>query len=123
MPEESSEASPSKPTMAEGQASEELLYYVQHGPPVIPGYEPGLRTDPYYTESGGAKFKRKALENPFIPAGCILTAIILTVGLWTMKTRNRELSQTMMRARVGAQGVTVFAMVAGVIYQKFGTKE
>ena len=47
------------------------------------------------------------------------SVVILTIGLWTMKTKNRNAGQTMMRARVLAQGATVSAMVAGLFYHKF----
>lgn len=68
----------------------------------------------YVPETFGEKTKRKFGENPLIPIGCLLTASALIYGLWSFKQGNRQMSQYMMRARVIAQGFTIFAFVAGV---------
>ena len=56
-------------------------------------------------------------------AGLTATIIALTVGLSTLKTGNQKLSQKMMRWRVGAQGFTLFALIAGVGYQSMSKKD
>jgi len=87
-------------------------------PPKIPGFTP---TSLQEGETGYEKIKRKTGENPFVPAGALLTAGVLCVGLWTMKTKNRSLSQKMMRARVAAQGATIAALVGGMMWQNRDT--
>ncbi|KAL3268436.1 hypothetical protein HHI36_007547 [Cryptolaemus montrouzieri] len=65
-------------------------------------------------ESQGQKFIRKFKENPLVPIGSILTTICLGVGLYSYRTGQRKMSQTMMRSRVAAQGFTVFALILGL---------
>ncbi len=67
-------------------------------------------------ESAQEKFKRKFAENPFVPIGCLLTAAALTYGLYSFKSGRRQMSQTMMRARIGAQGFTVLSILVGIGY-------
>lgn len=48
-------------------------------------------------------------------SGCLLTAGVLSYGLWSFRKGNREMSQYMMRARIAAQGFTVAALIVGVV--------
>ena len=48
--------------------------------------------------------------------GLSVTTFALMYGMWQMRTGNKEMSQKMMRLRVGAQGFTVIALLAGVYY-------
>lgn len=95
---------------------DELLYVAKHQEPPEQ-YNP-IDWSSYYEESPKDRFKRKALENPFVPTGAVLTAIVLGFGLWTMKTKNQQLSQHMMRTRILAQGATVACMIGAAIYEK-----
>ena len=49
-----------------------------------------------------------------LSTGCLATAGALTYGLVMFKRGNTAKSQTMMRARVAAQGLTIVAIVVGV---------
>lgn len=60
------------------------------------------------------KFKRKSVENPFVPIGCLGTGLVLSYGLWCFRTGQTKKSQIMMRARIGAQGFTVAALIIGL---------
>ena len=51
-------------------------------------------------------------------AGVLLTAIILTSGLFSLKDNNKARQQLFMRLRVGAQGLTVLAMMASLFVQE-----
>ena len=62
------------------------------------------------------KMKRKFGENPLIPIGSILTTAFLGLGLMSFLRKRSDLSQTMMRGRVFAQGFTVVALAGGVAY-------
>jgi hypothetical protein len=59
------------------------------------------------------KLKRAIKSNPFVPLGALITAGVLARGLFAMKQKDTVTSQAMMRWRVGAQGVTVLALVIG----------
>ncbi|KAJ0527115.1 putative hypoxia induced protein [Helianthus annuus] len=48
--------------------------------------------------------------------GALITAGVLTAGLISFKTGNSQLGQTLMRARVVAQGGTVALMVGTAAY-------
>ena len=48
----------------------------------------------------------------------VLTAIILTSGLFSLQSNNKAQQQTFMRLRVGAQGLTVLAMMASLAVQE-----
>ncbi|KAJ8913856.1 hypothetical protein NQ315_003765 [Exocentrus adspersus] len=66
------------------------------------------------TETFSQKFQRKFLENPFVPIGCLATALALSYGLWTFRSGQKKMSQYMMRTRVAAQGLTVLALITGI---------
>ncbi|KAI9354733.1 hypoxia induced protein conserved region-domain-containing protein [Pilaira anomala] len=67
-------------------------------------------------ETGLDKIKRKAREEPFVPAGVALTCFALIAATVGIKTGNRAYANNMFRLRVAAQGLTVMAMVGGSIY-------
>lgn len=67
-------------------------------------------------ETTKEKFIRKFKENPLVPIGCLMTAGALSFGLYSFKKGKTKLSQTMMRARIAAQGFTVFALIGGVLW-------
>ncbi|XP_072257152.1 HIG1 domain family member 2A, mitochondrial [Pyxicephalus adspersus] len=84
---------------------------VQLEPPVVEGFTP----TPYAEKQGfKAKFIKKTKENPFVPIGCLATAGALTYGLIAFRQGKTRQSQMMMRARIGAQGFTVAAIMFGV---------
>jgi hypothetical protein len=56
------------------------------------------------------KFKK----NPLVPAGALLTAIVLAGGITAFQRGNVIWSQRMMRARVAAQGATLLILAASV---------
>lgn len=47
--------------------------------------------------------------------GCLATVSALSYGLWSFKTGQRKVSQQMMRLRIVAQGLTITALVIGVM--------
>ncbi|XP_022080610.1 HIG1 domain family member 2A-like [Acanthaster planci] len=63
------------------------------------------------------KFKKKALENPFVPIGIFATTCALTIGLVSFRRGQVHRSQMMMRARVAAQAFTIGAVLVGVALQ------
>ncbi|KAJ8723352.1 hypothetical protein PYW08_003264 [Mythimna loreyi] len=68
-----------------------------------------------HVETTSEKFSRKFSENPFVPIGCLATAGALSYGLWSFRTGRKKLSQQMMRVRIVAQGLTITALVVGVM--------
>ncbi|KAG1097162.1 hypothetical protein G6F42_018230 [Rhizopus arrhizus] len=66
------------------------------------------------------RIKRKAKEEPLVPAGVALTTFALVAATVGVKTGNRAYANNMFRLRgnevVAAQGFTVLAMVGGSIY-------
>lgn len=55
------------------------------------------------------------IPNLLLFLGSAATVAALVVGLSTLKSGDKQLSQYMMRARVLAQGLTVAALVAGIV--------
>merc|ERR1711936_937217 len=68
-----------------------------------------------YMESDKEKFQRKVAENPWVPFGATATTGILILGLISFATKRTRYSQLLMRARIVAQGGTVFALLAAVL--------
>jgi hypothetical protein len=64
------------------------------------GAPPGYET---FTE----KLYRKCTAQPFVPIGCGVTVLFLSLGLKAFHDGQSVRSNYMMRARVAAQGVTV----------------
>eukprot|EP00873_Tetraselmis_striata_P008373 jgi/Tetstr1/428637/TSEL_018625.t1 len=56
-------------------------------------------------------FPQKGKRNPLVLVGAFTTAGVLMAGLISFHKGNQGMSQTMMRARVVAQGATVALMV------------
>jgi hypothetical protein len=63
-----------------------------------------------------SEFSAKAMNNPVVPLGMMGTVAALTLGLRAMLRGDFRQSQLMMRARIMAQGITVFAIVFGCVY-------
>ncbi|XP_030754017.1 HIG1 domain family member 2A, mitochondrial [Sitophilus oryzae] len=66
-------------------------------------------------ETNLQKLIRKCSENPLVPIGTTATSAALIYGIWTFRTGQRKMSQYMMRTRVAAQAITIFAVVFGYI--------
>ncbi|KAL1488274.1 hypothetical protein ABEB36_015228 [Hypothenemus hampei] len=62
------------------------------------------------------KLIRKCKNNPVVPIGAVATTVALSYGLWCFRTGQVKMSQKMMRTRVGAQAVTILALVFGYVY-------
>ena len=74
---------------------------------------------PRHRETPLEKLIRKTKREPYVPLGVLCTVVILGFGLRALKRGDRNMSQTMMRYRVYAQGATVLAIGVGlVIYPK-----
>jgi len=58
-----------------------------------------------------AEWWTRRKRSPLVMLGAGVTAAILGAGLFAYKSGNKSMSQTMMRARVVAQGVTVALMM------------
>ncbi|XP_024393735.1 RING-H2 finger protein ATL48 [Physcomitrium patens] len=54
-------------------------------------------------------------RNPLVLCGALATAGVLVGGLVSFRQGNRNMSQMLMRARVGFQAATV-ALMAGTVY-------
>ena len=65
--------------------------------------------------------KKLAKYNPLVPLGCLVTIGVLGNGILAMKNKDKNKSQRMMRYRVGAQGITVIALVIGTMATQFIT--
>ncbi|EDV22925.1 uncharacterized protein TRIADDRAFT_17859, partial [Trichoplax adhaerens] len=61
------------------------------------------------------KLLRKFKENPFVPLGMLATTVALSYGLVNFRRGDQKMSQMMMRARVGAQGATILAVIGGLL--------
>ncbi|KAF5348794.1 hypothetical protein D9756_009784 [Leucocoprinus leucothites] len=72
----------------------------------------GSRID-YGYETWSEKFKRKFNENPWVPIGCLATTGALVMSAVKMKSGKSKDMQYWLRARVGLQGLTLVALVAG----------
>merc|ERR1711997_1174579 len=68
-----------------------------------------------FQESDKEKFNRKVAENPWVPIGTAATTGILILGLVSFATKRIKYSQLLMRARVAAQGFTIFALIGAVM--------
>ncbi|KXN89776.1 Respiratory supercomplex factor 1, mitochondrial [Leucoagaricus sp. SymC.cos] len=67
----------------------------------------------YGYETWSEKFKRKFNENPWVPIGCVATTGALIMSAVKMKAGKSKDMQYWLRARVGLQGLTLVALVAG----------
>jgi len=55
-------------------------------------------------------FLQRCYKEPWVPIGCLTTVAVLSVGFGAFIGGNKKLAQTMMRARVAAQGLTILSM-------------
>ena len=69
------------------------------------------------------KFLRKTKAQPLVPIGLIATTYFLFSGFKSFKDGNANRSQSMMRFRVAAQGVTVSLMVGYAVYNELYLKK
>jgi len=74
-------------------------------------------------ETTGQKIKRKIRENPFVPLGMLATVGALSYGIYGFQKGNQRIQQTMMRARVLAQGATVLVLVGGIALASMRNEE
>lgn len=62
------------------------------------------------------RLKRKVKQNPLVPIGAFCTVGALSYGLFSFVRGDAKMQQYMMRTRVAAQGGTLMAIIAGVVY-------
>ncbi|KKF94676.1 Respiratory supercomplex factor 1, mitochondrial [Ceratocystis fimbriata CBS 114723] len=72
--------------------------------------------DELYNERPMQKVWRKLREEPLIPLGCFATVFAFTGAYRALRRGDSKGANRMFRYRVGAQGFTVLAMIAGSIY-------
>ena len=65
------------------------------------------------------KFQTKLEQDPWVPIGCGITLFVLLGGFRAFANRNAAQSQLFMRARVAAQGTTVFAIAGAAAYRAY----
>merc|ERR1712194_419462 len=65
------------------------------------------------------KLYRKFSEEPLVPVGCVFTAYFLGSGIRSFMKKDIKQSQTMMRARVGAQFATILVFIGYSGYNSF----
>ncbi|OLN92752.1 Respiratory supercomplex factor 1, mitochondrial [Colletotrichum chlorophyti] len=70
----------------------------------------------FYDERTLHKIFRKLKEEPLVPLGCGLTVFAFVSAWKAIRRGDSAQANKMFRARVAAQGFTVFAMVAGSMY-------
>ncbi|KAH6910637.1 altered inheritance of mitochondria protein 31, mitochondrial [Coprinopsis sp. MPI-PUGE-AT-0042] len=79
--------------------------------------------NPHAYEGWSQKFKRKFNENPWVPLGCLATVGALVMSAVKMRSGQAKQMNYWMRARVGLQGVTLVALVAGTMALQKKEKE
>ncbi|PLB38717.1 respiratory supercomplex assembly factor RCF1 [Aspergillus candidus] len=72
----------------------------------------------FQEETSLQKFRRRLKEEPLIPLGCAATCYALYRAYRSMKVGDSVEMNRMFRARIYAQGFTLFAVVAGGMYYK-----
>ncbi|KAG9234653.1 putative altered inheritance of mitochondria protein 31, mitochondrial [Amylocarpus encephaloides] len=70
----------------------------------------------FYEENRWQKLKRRVMEEPLIPLGCLLTSAAIIGATKSIRAGDHNKTQRMFRARIIAQGFTLLAMVAGSVY-------
>jgi len=98
----------SKPTSPKDEMEREALEWIRFREEVI--------GPTAYSEPPGAKLWRRIKENPFVPIGAFATLGALSYGLWCFRQGRTRYSQMLMRARIAAQGFTIFALLGGVAF-------
>ncbi|KAF4974332.1 hypothetical protein FZEAL_8761 [Fusarium zealandicum] len=86
--------------------------------PSIPGPMPSSfdGNQEFYNERPMQKMMRKVKEEPLIPLGIGLTTLAFINAYRALRRGDSKQANRMFRARVAAQGFTVFAMLAGSMY-------
>ncbi|KAI9032605.1 hypoxia induced protein conserved region-domain-containing protein [Phycomyces nitens] len=74
-------------------------------------------------ENSWDRMKRKAREEPLVPAGVAVTCFALIAATVGVKTGNKAYANNMFRLRVAAQGFTVVAMLGGSLYYSYKEKK
>lgn len=70
----------------------------------------------FYQEGRLQKLRRRIVEEPLIPLGCLLTCWALFGATKAIRSGDHNVANQMFRRRIYAQGFTVIAMVIGSIY-------
>ncbi|KAF2088982.1 hypothetical protein K490DRAFT_6905, partial [Saccharata proteae CBS 121410] len=70
----------------------------------------------FYNEKKWQKLKRRLVEEPLIPFGCMLTVMALVGATRSMRAGDHQKTNIMFRRRIYAQGFTLVAMAAGSMY-------
>ncbi|KAL4910939.1 hypothetical protein BDW74DRAFT_142110 [Aspergillus multicolor] len=74
--------------------------------------------DQFEEETPLQKFGRRFKEEPWVPVGCAATSYALWRAYRSMKAGDSVEMNRMFRARIYAQGLTLFAVVAGGLYYR-----
>ncbi|RDW93887.1 respiratory supercomplex assembly factor RCF1 [Aspergillus mulundensis] len=74
--------------------------------------------DQFEEETPLQKFGRRFKEEPWVPVGCAATSYALWRAYRSMKAGDSVEMNRMFRARIYAQGLTLFAVVAGGMYYR-----
>ncbi|KAF4446000.1 altered inheritance-mitochondria protein 31, mitochondrial [Fusarium austroafricanum] len=87
-------------------------------PPSLPGPMPSSfdGNEEFHNERPMQKVVRKIKEEPLIPLGIGLTTLAFINAYRALRRGDSKQANRMFRARVAAQGFTVFAMLAGSMY-------
>ncbi|KAM0562982.1 hypothetical protein ACHAPJ_001825 [Fusarium lateritium] len=87
-------------------------------PPSLPGPMPSSfdGDQEFHNERPMQKVVRKIKEEPLIPLGIGLTTLAFVNAYRALRRGDSKQANRMFRARVAAQGFTVFAMLAGSMY-------
>ncbi|RBR17118.1 uncharacterized protein FIESC28_06620 [Fusarium coffeatum] len=87
-------------------------------PPSLPGPMPSSfdGDSEFHNERPMQKVVRKIKEEPLIPLGIGLTTLAFVNAYRALRRGDSKQANRMFRARVAAQGFTVFAMLAGSMY-------
>jgi hypothetical protein len=109
----------------------ELAEPEPHPPPRIrvraaDDYEPTSTTPSFvvdYADQAAAARREKLRKNPLVPAGALVTAVVLGGGLFAFNRGNAIWSQRLMRARIVAQAVTLGILSLSVYQFKEGSKK
>ncbi|KAJ1654114.1 Respiratory supercomplex factor 1, mitochondrial [Dispira simplex] len=58
-----------------------------------------------------ARIRRRAIEEPFVTAGALITCGVLASAIYHLRRGNKDAGNRMLRYRVIAQGCTVMALL------------
>jgi hypothetical protein len=88
---------------------------------VADDYEPTGTTPSFavdYADQAAAARREKLRKNPLVPAGALITAVVLGGGLFAFNRGNSIWSQRLMRARIVAQAATLGILSLSVYQYK-----